>query len=129
MIKSVAHEIQKSFSKKNFDDDDFNDEIESDEEEEGDGSTDKARIIIVRLLVKQGQKLSLTTYKIIFEWADIICDMSKARRLEWSVSLLPFYLIRQPALLIIPPLSGGPLYKVCAAKAFFLLKLNMTSTD
>ena len=43
---------------------------------------------------------------------------------------LPFYLIRQPALWIIPPLSGGPLYKVWAApymaKTFPLLKLIMT---
>jgi hypothetical protein len=47
-----------------------------------------------------------------FEWADIIYDMSKARHLQWSVSLTPFYLIRQPALWIISPLSGGALYKV-----------------
>ena len=53
--------------------------------------------------------------KIRFEWADINYDMSKTRHLKWSVSLIPFYLIRQPALWIIPPLSGGPLYKVWAA--------------
>ena len=32
-----------------------------------------------------------------FEWADIY-DISKARNLKWSVSLIPFYLIRQSAL-------------------------------
>ena len=32
-----------------------------------------------------------------------------------SVSLIPSYPIRQPALQIIPPLNGGPLYKVGAA--------------
>ena len=36
--------------------------------------------------------------KIRFEWADIIYDMSKARHLNWSVGLISFYLIRQPAL-------------------------------
>ena len=62
-----------------------------------------------------------------FEWADIIYDM--------SVSLIiPFYLIRQPALWIIPPLSGGQLYTVLAAlffmaKAFPLLQLIMTCTS
>ena len=53
--------------------------------------------------------------KIKFEWADIIYDMSKARHLYQSVRITPFYLIRQPALWIISPLSGGPLYKVWAA--------------
>ena len=41
---------------------------------------------------------SLVLDKITFEWAVIIYDMSKARHLKWSVSLIPFYLIRQPAL-------------------------------
>ena len=53
--------------------------------------------------------------KISLEWVDIIYDMSKARHLYWSLSLIPFYLIRQPALCIIAPLSGGPLYNVWAA--------------
>ena len=46
--------------------------------------------------------------------------------LYWSVSLITFYLIRQPALWIKPPLYGGPLYKLWAALHFF--KLIMTST-
>ena len=49
--------------------------------------------------------------KIRFEKVDIIYDISKAGHL----SLIPFYLIRQPALWIIPPLSEGPLYKIWAA--------------
>ena len=51
---------------------------------------------------------TLIVDKIRFEWAHIIYDMSKARNLYGSVRLIPFYLIRQPALWIIPP--GGSLY-------------------
>ena len=49
-----------------------------------------------------------------------------------SVSLIPFYIIRQLALWIIPPLSGGPLYKEWAASLYgwvrhspLTLKLNI----
>ena len=45
-----------------------------------------------------------TIGKIIFDWTDIY-DMSKARHL-------------QQALWTIPPLSGGPLYKVLAASLY-----------
>ena len=71
-------------------------------------------------------------YKIRFEWADIIYDMSKAIHFYRSESLIPFYLIRQPALWIITPLSGGPFIRyelhLSIAKAFPLLKLIMNST-
>ena len=54
-----------------------------------------------------------------FECADIIYDMSKDRHLYKSVSLKTFYLIRQPALWIISPLSGGSLCKVWAAPFYY----------
>ena len=47
--------------------------------------------------------------KNIILWISMICQM-----LDTYNGLIPFYLIRQPALLIIPPLSIGPLYKVWA---------------
>ena len=53
------------------------------------------------------------------------------RHLYRPVSLTPFYLIRQPAIWIIPSLSGGPLYKVWAApfygQGISLTQAHMTS--
>ena len=72
--------------------------------------------------------------QIRFEWADIFYDISKTRHLYWTVSLMRFYLIRQPN-------QSFELYYLCLevhciryelhlfkAKAFPLLKLIMTST-
>ena len=39
--------------------------------------------------------------KMRFEWGDNIYDMSKARHLGRSASLIPTYLIRQPTFLIV----------------------------
>ena len=37
----------------------------------------------------------------------------RLRHLKRPVSLIPFYLTRQPNLRNIPPLSGGPSFKIC----------------
>ena len=78
-----------------------------------------------RSIMKNIDTILIIHNKIRFEWVEIIYDMSKTRHLYRSVSLIPFYLIRQPALEVY-----CIRYELCLlmANTFPLLKLIMTST-